>query len=82
MCSLMFRDDLSMSSDLTIYLDNSMDTDATNLTETAAIPASAGPEIVITSSPPVLHRRLTATYSAPPNFGHRAPTEPNNKVQI
>ena len=77
-----------MSSDLTIYMDdNSLDTDATNLTETTA---AAGPEIVITSSPGLHHRRLTATYSAPSNFGghHRAshaataPAEPANKVQI
>ena len=70
----MFRDNLSESSDLTIYMDNNTSFDLTSESghTTTNTTTSTGPEIVITSSPSQ-HRNLTNTFSAPPYFGDTSP---------
>ena len=67
------KDDFSESSEVSTYLDgiSSVDTSQSNLTETA--PTSQVPEVVVTSEfanyrPNSPHRKLAATFSAPPTF--------------
>ena len=74
-------DTVAASNDAVVQNPTTMDQVATY--SSAAV--STGPEIVITSSgggpghaAVSPHRRLTATYSAPPNFGNKSS---DNKVQ-
>ena len=71
----MTQDDFSESSEVSTYLDgvSSAETSQSNLTETTH---GGIPEVVVTSEfacyrPHSPHKKLAATFSAPPTFSHR-----------